>query len=90
MFKNLFKSTKPIVLGRWSVDTATANTRAALANCDNCGTCTPYSKPPLIPRPPVQPSMLVVGDDIIDLRGAMLSGTMYLPALPVSDKNIRE
>jgi hypothetical protein len=86
MFKNLFKSSKPIVLGRWSVDTATANTRAALANCDNCGTCTPYQSPP---RSPKQPSMLVVGDDVIDLRGAMLAGAYYLPGRPVSDKNMR-
>ena len=84
MFKNLFKVHKPPVLGRWSVDTATATTRAALANCDNCGTCTPYHSPPA-----KQPSMLVVGDDIIDLRGAMLAGAYYLPGRPVSDKNMR-
>ena len=92
MFKNLFKVHKPPVLGRWSVDTTTATTRAALANCDNCGTCTPYTNPPPIPPPPpppVQPIMLVVEDDIIDIRGAMLAGAYYLPGQPVSDENIR-
>lgn len=79
MFKNLFKIHKPPVLGRWSVDTTTATTRAALANCDNCGTCTPVR----------QPTMLLAGDDVIDLRGAMLSGAYYLPGRPVSDKNMR-
>ena len=83
MLRNLFKaSNKPPVLGRWSVDTATATTRAALANCDNCGTCTPYDSK--------QPTMLIVGDDIVDLRGAMLAGAYYLPGRPVSDKNMRD
>ena len=97
MFKNLLKVHKPPVLGRWSIDTSTAITRAALANCDNCGTCTPYTTPPPIPPPPplpppppAQPVMLVVDDDIIDLRGAMLSGAYYLPGRPVSDSNMRE
>ena len=96
MFKNLLKVHKPPVLGRWSIDTSTAITRAALANCDNCGTCTPYTTPPPIPPPPplpppppAQPVMLVVDDDIIDLRGAMLSGAYYLPVTPASDKNMR-
>ena len=79
MFKNLFKIHKPPPLGRWSVDTTTAATRAALANSDNCGTCTPVR----------QSAMLLAGDDIIDLRGAMLSGAYYLPGRPVSDKNMR-
>ena len=93
MFKNLLKVHKPPVLGRWSVDTSTAITRAALANCDNCGTCTPYTTPPPIPPPPplppAPPAMLVVDDDIIDLRGAMLSGAYYLPGKPAYDKNMR-
>ena len=89
MFKNLLKVSKPPVLGRWSVDTSTAITRAALANCDNCGTCTPYSTPPPIPPPPPPPppAMLVVDDDSIDLRGAMLSGAYCLP--PASSANMR-
>jgi hypothetical protein len=83
MFKNLFKVHKPPVLGRWSVDTATANTRAALANCDNCGTCGVPTR--TLPSPP---AMAIVGDDVIDLRGAMLSGSMFLYALPEYEKNI--
>ena len=83
MFRNLFKVNKPPVLGRWSVDTATATTRAALANCDNCGACSPYQRPQA-------PTMLIVEDDIIDIRGAMLAGAYYLPGRPVSDKNMRD
>lgn len=93
MFKNLFKVHKPPVLGRWSIDTATATTRAALANCDNCGTCgvpPPNTKKPkpLPPDGPPPPPMAIVGDDVIDLRGAMLSGSMFLHALPEYEKNI--
>ena len=42
MFKNLlFKTTKPLVLGRWSTGTSKEiiERRIAMAHCDNCGTC---------------------------------------------------
>ena len=65
MFKNLFKGTKPVVLGRWSTNTTTdiIERRIAMAHCDNCGTCkVPETKPKITIKP-----MVVLNDDVIDL-----------------------
>lgn len=75
MFKNIFKRTKPVVLGRWSTGTSIeiVERRIAMAHCDNCGTCKipePKSKSKYNP-------MVLLGDDVIDLGYAPGSFDLY-------------
>ena len=68
MFKNLlFKTTKPLVLGRWSTGTSKEiiERRIAMAHCDNCGTCT-VPENTTREKISIKP-MVILEDDVIDL-----------------------
>lgn len=79
MLRRLLKSSKPTVLGRWSINTDTAIRRAELAHCDNCGTCSiPEEKEYIQETQEKITTMLIVDDDIIDFTYA--PGSFHLHA----------
>ena len=75
MFSNIFKRSKPVVLGRWSTGTSLeiVERRIAMAHCDNCGTCEiPEIKPKIKNNP-----LVVLEDDVIDLGFAPGAFDLY-------------
>jgi len=73
MFR-IFKSLKPVPLGRWNTDKPIDATLRLidLANCDSCGTCTVPEKRPKIER------YLFVEGDVIDIGYMPLPGSFEL------------
>lgn len=78
MFR-IFKSLKPVPLGRWNTDKPIDATLRLidLANCDSCGTCTVPEKKPKM-KVHIEERYLFVEGDVIDIGYMPLPGSFEL------------
>ena len=78
MFR-IFKSLKPVPLGRWKTDKSIDATLRLidLANCDSCGTCTVPVKRPTM-KVDIKEKFLSIEGDVIDIGCMPVPGSFEL------------